>query len=88
MNINSFEIQSQIDKYLFVIASNWSKKSQKKHQELRDEEMSINTQLKKFIKDSTKKKDSNFAKKFTELIHLIRPNHLIMKPIFAVLILR
>ena len=43
--------------------------------------------LKKFIKDSTKP-SSNTFKKYTELTHLARPNHLIIKPIFAVLILK
>ena len=50
--------------------------------------MSINNQLQKYIKDSTKRNDNEFAKKYTELIHLVRPNHLIIKPIFAVLILK
>jgi len=48
--------------------------------------MSINVLLKKFIKDSAKQ-DGTF-KKFTELTHLVHPNHLIIKPIFAVMILK
>ena len=31
MNINLVEIQDQIDKYLFVIATNWSDSSKAKH---------------------------------------------------------
>ena len=44
--------------------------------------------LSKFIKDSTKPSNNPAFKKYTELIHLVRPNHLIIKPIFAVLILK
>ena len=87
MNISLYDIQSHIDRYMYVISSNWSEESIEKHQVLRQEEMSINLMLSKFIKDSTKP-SSNTFKKYTELIHLVRPNHLIIKPIFAVLILK
>ena len=77
----------QIDKYLYVIAGNWSVEEKNKHHVLREEEMSINLLLKKFIEDSTKPSSRTF-KKFTELTYLVKPNHLLTKPIFAVLILR
>ena len=35
MNINLHEIQDQIDKYLFVIATNWSAESKAEHEGLR-----------------------------------------------------
>ena len=77
----------QIDKYLFVIAANWSTEEKNKHHVLREEEMSINLMLKKFIEDSTKP-SSNTFKKFTEITYLVKPNHLLTKPIFACMILK
>ena len=43
--------------------------------------------LRKFISDSVKPSSATF-KKYTELCYLVKPNHLIVKPIFAVLILK
>ena len=88
MNINLFEIQDQIDKYLFIIATNWNDTSKAKHEELRQEEMSINELLRKFIEDASKPSKKLGNKCFNQVaFHLVRPNHLLIKPIFAVLIL-
>ena len=54
---------------------------------MRSSEVRINQLLAKFIKDSTKPSSSTF-KKYTELCYLVKPNHLIIKPIFAVMVFR
>ena len=43
--------------------------------------------LAKFIRDSRRPSTPTF-KKYTELCYLVKPNHLIIKPIFAVLVLK
>ena len=89
MNINLHEIRDQVDKYLFVIATNWSSASKAEHQELRQEEMSINELLRKFIEEAAKPSKKLGNKCFNQVAcHLVRPNHLLIKPIFAVLILQ
>ena len=49
--------------------------------------MQINKLLAKFIRDSTSH-SSHLFKKHTELCYLVKPNHLIIKPIFAVMVLK
>ena len=88
MNINLHEIQDQIDKHLFVIATNWSTESKAEHEGLRQEEMSINELLRKFIVEAAKPSKKFGNKCFNQVAcHLVRPNPLLIKPIFAVLIL-
>ena len=49
--------------------------------------MRINTLLAKFIRDSTKPSSATF-KKYKDLCYLVKPNKLIIKPIFAVMVLK
>ena len=49
--------------------------------------MQINVMLRKCLTESTKSK-SHLFKKHTEITYLVKPNHLIIKPIFAAMVLR
>ena len=69
------------------ISMRFSLEEQEKHRDLRQDEVRINTMLAKFIRDSNRPLTPTF-KKYTDLCYLVKPNHLIIKPIFAVLVLR
>lgn len=86
-NIGVQDLQADIDKHLVAISMRFSDEEQERHAELRQNEVRINKMLAKFIKNSTKATSGCF-KKYTELCYLIKPNHLIIKPIFAVMVLK
>ena len=65
----------------------FSEEDQERHQELRLNEVRLNKLLAKFIRDSTKPSSATF-KKYSELCYLQKPNHLIMKPVFAVMMIK
>lgn len=86
-NIGVQDLQDDIDRHLVAISLRFSEQDQNRHADLRETEVRINKLLAKFIRDSQKASSGSF-KKYTELCYLVKPNHLIIKPIFAVMVLK
>ena len=78
-------MQTEAEKYDFILDSNFDPQTQKEHQTLSQRELTINKTLKELIKNAGR--GDNLFKNFKELSYLVKPNHLIEKPIIAVVIL-
>ena len=74
-----------MDQCTFLLETSFDIEVQKEHKILSEKELDINKDLKAYLEEAGKA-DTLF-KTFKEISYLKRPNHLIEKPIIAVLIL-
>jgi hypothetical protein len=86
LKICVIDMQENIDQFVFVIGKNFTQEAIHKHQTLKDESMMVNALLKKHLKSAVVKRSELFST-YKQIAYLNRPNHLIIKPIFAVMVL-
>ena len=80
------DMQEYIDKYLYIVSKDFSQESIEEHKTLREHELQINVLLRQHLLEA-KTKRSNLFSTYPQIAYLVRPNHLIIKPIFAVMVL-
>lgn len=82
-----YNLTDFIDRCRFIITRDFSSENQEQYKELKSQEMQINIDLRKYLVESTYSR-SNLFKDYHEISRLLKPNGLIMKPIFCVYVLR
>lgn len=85
LNVVQIDYIMEEDRYQYLLDTCFDDQTKNKHQVLSTKELAINKNLKENLKKAGK--GSNLFKNYKELSYLKRPNSLIEKPIFAVLIL-
>ena len=85
LNALYFEMNLQADRLQYIMDTTFDKETQDQHKTLAERELIINLNLREFLGKANQ--GDLLFKNYTEIAYLKRPNHLITKPIIAVLIL-
>ena len=78
------ELQIHVDQCNYLLDNNFDKKTKEEHYKLSNQELVINQSLRLFIKQAAQ--STLLFKNYRDIALMIRPNHLIQKPVYAVLI--
>ena len=79
------ELQIHVDQCNYLLDNNFDKKTKEEHKVLSEQELTINRNLSDFIVLADQ--GDKLFKSYRDISYLIRPPHLISKPIIAVLIM-
>jgi arsenate reductase-like glutaredoxin family protein len=85
LNCSFDELTLQADRFQYLLDTDFDEKTKREHGELSKKELIINKNLRFFL--SQAKLADNLFKNHLEIAKLLRPNHLIEKPVIATLIL-
>ena len=83
----NYDLTDTVDRCNYIIETKFPSEKVEEHKELRATQIQINVDLSNFLTEAVQTRSHLFTK-YTDVVRMLKPNGLIIKPIFCAMVLR